>query len=386
MNERPEADLPSIPGIQLSAAQARELAATHGTPVLLLAPAVIRERYRNIAAALPGVAIHYALKALAHPAVVTALAAEGCDFDLCSNGEVDLVRAAGVDPARCLHTHPIKRRSDIDHTLAYGCRTFVYDNASEIDKFAAYAGDCELLLRLSFRSRDAVVDLSYKFGAAPDAALDLLRRARDAGLRVRGLCFHAGSQNSYPYKYLDAIAFCRQLFNLAALEDIHLDTLDIGGGFPVAYQEQVMPIADFCAPIAAELARHFPDTRLIAEPGRYIAAPAAALITAVQGRSLRGGVMWYYLDDGLYGCYSGKVYDHADYPLLPLQPTEGRNRHLSVVAGPTCDSIDVVYDGIVLPELAVGELLAGPMMGAYTHASASTFNSLPRPPVVVLED
>ena len=375
-----------ISGINLSRDDLAALAHAHGSPLLVLSSQVVREQYRAIAAALPRVEIHYALKCLSHPALIAALDDEGASFDVCSNGEIDLVRAAGIAPERCLHSHPIKRPGDIDHSLDYGCRTLVFDNLDELDKLAPYAGQLRLLLRLSFRSRDAMVDLSYKFGAAPDAALDLLRAARDRGLEVAGLCFHAGSQNTYPFKYLDAIAFCRQLFNLAALEDIHLDTLDIGGGFPVAYQESVMPIAEFCAPIAAELDRLFPDTRLIAEPGRFIAAPAAALLCSVMGKSLRHGVMWYYLDEGVYGCYSGTVYDHAAYNIAPLLDAERGPARLSVIAGPTCDSFDVIYDGVLLPELAVGDLLVSPTMGAYTTASASTFNLFPKAQVVVVDD
>jgi ornithine decarboxylase len=334
---------------------------------------------------LPGVELHYALKPLPHPDVVAALADEGASFDLATNGEVDVVRAAGIAPERCIHTHPIKRDGDISHALAYGCTTFVVDNPYELDKFLPYRDQAEILVRISFRSSDAVVDLSYKFGIAPDQALDLITKARDMGIKVRGLCFHVGSQSAMSYKHVEAIGFCRQLFNLAALEGIELDTLDIGGGFPVPYTEPVMPIDDFCRPIVAALERDFSGTRILAEPGRFISAPSMTLVSSVMGKSERGGTMWYYLDDGLYGSYSGKLYDHCNYQIIPLKLLEGEEpdeRRPSVIAGPTCDSIDVIYEGQMLPELECGDLLVSPMMGAYTWATATEFNFFPKTKIV----
>jgi ornithine decarboxylase len=368
-------------------ARIRALVAEHGAPLLLLSTSIIRQQYRQLQQALPGVQLHYALKPLPHPAVVSALAQEGSYFDLATNGEVDVVRDCGVQPARTVHTHPIKRDSDIRHALAYGCNTFVFDNPYELPKFLPYKDQVELLMRLSFRSKDAVVDLSLKFGVQPTEALELLRKAVGLGLKVRGLSFHVGSQTLNAFKYLEAIGFCRQLFNLAALDGVILDTLDIGGGYPVSYTEPVMPISYYCHPIASELERQFPNTRLMAEPGRFICASAMTLISSVMGKAERQGRMWYYLDEGLYGSYSGKLYDHADYPFMPLSRLEGKTlpQQLSVVAGPTCDSIDVIYDNIMLPDLDCGELVVSPMMGAYTWASATEFNFFPKTKIVVID-
>jgi ornithine decarboxylase len=156
--------------------------------------------------------------------------------------------------------------------------------------------------------------------------------------------------------------------------------LDIGGGFPVDYVAPVMPIEEFCAPIRASLAAVPPGVRVIAEPGRYIAAPAGTCVASVMGRARRDGRWWYYLDDGLYGSYSGQLYDHARYPVDSLRQDGPRSP--SVLAGPTCDSIDVVAEDLPLPELEAGDLIVGRMMGAYTWASATDFNFFPRARVV----
>ena len=163
-----------------------------------------------------------------------------------------------------------------------------------------------------------------------------------------------------------------------------LDVLDIGGGFPVAYNDDVMPIDEFCAPIREALAKLPSHVRVIAEPGRFIAAPAAIAVSSVMGKAKRDGRWWYYLDDGVYGSYSGQMYDHAKYPVSALR--QDGELQPSVLAGPTCDSIDVIDDNIMLPELEVGDLIVGRMMGAYTWASATDFNFFKRAKVVVMNE
>ena len=128
--------------------------------------------------------------------------------------------------------------------------------------------------------------------------------------------------------------------------------------------------------------------RVIAEPGRFIAGPAAIGVASVMGRAEREGLWWYYLDDGVYNSYSGRIYDHARYPIrtLKLSPTEPGPTRPSVLAGPTCDSIDVIEENIELPELEIGDLVVGEVMGAYTAATATEFNSLPKSKIVVLNE
>jgi ornithine decarboxylase len=356
----------------------------HGSPLLLVDCDVVRRQYRALRAALPGVDLHYALKPLPEPAVVEVLHEEGAWFDLATTGEVVLAGEAGVPASRCIHTHPIKRDQDIRAALDFGIRTFVADNPDELDKLVPYADRVELLLRISFRSPAAVVDLSRKFGCSPGKAAELIDLAGTLGLRVSGLSFHVGSQSRRPDAQLRAIAAC------AALLRDHLGrglegplTLDIGGGFPIDYLEPAQPIDEFCAPIRRALADLPAGIRIIAEPGRFICGPAGTLLTTVMGRAQRDGRWWYYLDDGLYGSFSGQLYDHARYPVAPLRPGAGPREH-SVLAGPTCDSIDVIAEDIELPLLRAGDILVGRQMGAYTTASATDFNFFPRARTVVV--
>ncbi len=352
------------------------LVARHGSPLLLIDCDVVRARYRRLAAALPGVDLHYALKPLPDAAVVTALKDIGGFFDLASSGEVDLVRSVGVNPERCIHSHPIKRDADIRDALRFGVRTFVADNADELGKFVRHRKRARVLLRLAFSAADALCDLSSKFGCTAEEVPELLALARKLGVEVAGLSFHVGSQTPTPAMHVQAVRTCAALIVAARAAGHALSVLDIGGGFPADYLAPAMPIEEFCAPIRVALAALPAGLRVIAEPGRYLVAEAGTCVTTVIGRSLREGRWWFYLDEGVYGCFNGQLYDHACYPVAALR-SEGQLVP-AVLAGPTCDGIDVIRENLELPLLEIGDLVVGRQMGAYTSCSASDFNFIPR--------
>src|SRR5271155_6229709 len=214
----------------------QHLVARYGSPLLVIDTERVRQQYRRLAAALPGVDLHYALKPLPHSSLITTLDAEGACFDLATNGEVELVRRLGVDPKRCIHTHPIKRDSDIRTALNFGVTHFVVDNEDELRKFVRYRNRATLLIRLAFRS-DALVDLSRKFGCEPQALPALLALAAELRINIVGLSFHAGSQAANPQMHVRAIEVCGDLMRRArergdAAGGHELSLLDIGGGFP----------------------------------------------------------------------------------------------------------------------------------------------------------
>ncbi|MGC4029827.1 MAG: type III PLP-dependent enzyme [Steroidobacteraceae bacterium] len=366
-------------------AQIRRLVERFGSPLLIIDCQRVRAQYRRLQRALPGVDLHYALKPLPHAAVVRTIAAMGGWLDLATTGEVQLASRLGIDPARCIHSHPIKRGKDIRNALAAGVTLMVADNPDEVRKFRAFRGEAELLLRVSFRSPGAVSDLSRKFGCDPEHALELARLAARLGIRVRGFSFHVGSQAPNALKHVEAVEACARLLAAARREKLgRYDILDIGGGFPIDYAKRVPDIGRFCAPIRAALTALPKSVRVIAEPGRYIAGPAAICVATVMGRAERAGLWWYYLDDGVYGSYSGQLYDHANYPIESLR--QGGELRASVLAGPTCDSIDVIAENILLPRLKAGDLIVGRNMGAYTWATASEFNFFPKPTVVSVNE
>lgn len=365
---------------------ARALVKEHGSPLLVLDCDRVRAHYRRLGGALPGVDLHYAMKALSHPAVIATLNDEGTFFDVSTTGEIALLGALAVSAERLVHTHPIKRDRDIREALDYGCRTFVVDNADEMVKFAGYRDRVSLLLRVGFRSPDAVVDLAKKFGCAPDDAFPLLERAHELELRVCGLSFHVGSQCASPQGHVDAVEACGVLMDKVTIAGLPaISILDIGGGFPASYRAGAISIEQFCAPIQEALSRVAKGVRIIAEPGRYLAACAMDGIATVIGKARRGGSFWYYVDDGVYGSHSGRIYDGAAYPLAAVTESTGV-LHPSVFAGPTCDSVDIIAEGLLLPELQIGDLVVAGSMGAYTVASASEFNSIPKTKILVTNE
>ncbi|ROQ29816.1 type III PLP-dependent enzyme [Gallaecimonas pentaromativorans] len=361
------------------------LARRYGAPFLMLDCDIVRHQYQALKAALPGVELHFALKPLPHPAVVSTLLAEGACFDLATTGEVELVRDLGVPADKTIHTHPIKRDRDIRDALEYGCKVFVVDNINELEKFIPYRDEAELLVRLSFRNPNAVSDLSKKFGCSEEGAYAIVTRAAELGITIRGLSFHVGSQTLDADKYVHAINRCNAVIRGVAERGLPvLKVLDIGGGFPVSYDDNTVDIDSFCAPIRSALAELPAAVAVIAEPGRFIVAPAMTSVASVMGQAERDGETWYYLDDGIYGSFSGILFDHGHYPVDALY-WQGE-RFPSVLAGPTCDSIDVIAEKIMLPKLNNGDLIVGRMMGAYTSATATEFNFFRKAQIIVLNE
>lgn len=370
----------------LSFDAAKTLAAIHGTPLLVVSRSQLERNYLAMRAAMPQVELFYAAKANPDQAILRTLCDLGCSIDVCSFGEAQAALQAGFTPERMLHTHPCKQESNLARCHALGLRLFVYDCYRELDKIEPYAGDIGLLLRLAMSNSASLIDLSAKFGAAPEEGLGLLQAARARGLDVKGLSFHVGSQCTSPDGFLWAFEKARRVWDEAADAGIPLEILDIGGGFPAPYRSDVLTLDEFCDALQAGLDRWFGDVpaRIIAEPGRGLCADASTLVTRVIGTNIRRGVRWYYIDDGLYGSFSGKVFDHADFPLIAENAAD-RPTYPCVVAGPTCDSGDVVTVDQELPELEIGDLLMVPTMGAYSSASACPFNGLPVADTVAID-
>ena len=376
----------------------------HGSPLFLLDVDRVTTQLLALRRELPQAQIHFATKSLPHPAVIRAVDAFGASFEVASRGEIDLLEREGVAIGRCLHTHPVKTVADITGSYLRGIRTFVVDSHAEIVKFKGLPPDVSVLVRLSFPNPAVRCDLSSKFGVAPEHAGALVEHCLREGLRVAGFTFHVGSQTVSAEPWVRAIR--RTLALMRRLEhahDVRFDTLDIGGGFPVGYDEPVPDIAEIARGIRSALATAPSRYRVIVEPGRFLSAPAMTLATRVVGTTERTDGAWAYLDDGVYGAFSN-IPSEATHPLVfaaaeldPQQagePEPDRDRALRrlrerahepvTLGGPTCDSLDVIARGLPLPPLRTGDVLVSPMMGAYTAATATGFNGFPPTPIVVL--
>lgn len=357
------------------------LSLVESTPALVFDPAVCRAQWALLSEALPGVDLFYAVKSNPHAELLTTLASMGAQFDVASAAEIRMLESAGVSANRMIHTHPIKTDAEIERAVQSGVTTFVVDNVDELWKLIPHRHAIRVMLRLSFIAPDAPIDLSKKFGAMPKDALSILDVANDSGIRVDGLCFHVGSQAGSASTHADALAHCLLLCEAINAEGLPpIQRIDIGGGFPAHYLNDPVCMDEFCAPIREVLQTVPEGIQIMAEPGRVISAPTMALVCKVVGRARRGDSWWFYLDDGVYGAQSGRLFDGMQYRMTVF--TSAEEMSPCVFAGPTCDSIDELGRFPEFPVLNMNDVVVMHEMGAYTLASATQFNGIAPPKVV----
>jgi len=361
------------------------LAREHSTPLLVVDHAVLRRNYVEFRNRLPRVQVYFAVKANPDPAIVRTFYEAGASFDVASMPEFMLVHQYIKDLPpkerqdfiwdKIIYANPIKANETLVELDPYK-PLVIYDNVEEINKIRKYAPHAGLVLRLKVPNTGAMVELSSKFGAAPGEAVDLIRAAHDAGLAVEGLSFHVGSQTTNFENYVQALNLSAGVFREATLRGFDkLKLLDIGGGFPAPYDRTVRPFRELARMLNSEFKRLFPpEIEILAEPGRFLVATAATLVVKVIGKAHRDGKPCYYVDDGVYGTYSGILFDHCPYHVKALKKGP---KQISSVFGPTCDALDAISLAEELPELRLGDLLYSENIGAYSNASATSFNGFP---------
>lgn len=370
----------------LTESELHELAGRYPTPFLVASVDAMEDNYELLRREMPRVGIYYAIKANPTTAFIRRLNERGACFDVASDGEIRMLAGMGIPGSRMIYANPVKDRRGLTAAKECGVRRFTFDDATEIGKIAAYVPGADVLVRIRVRNNKAVVDLNTKFGAAPEEALPLLEQAREAGLNPIGICFHVGSQSLSTASYEEALLLCRGLFDEAKERGLTLTDLDIGGGFPVPSVSGPEPdLVHMCNRIEQVTERLFPETKVWAEPGRFLCGTAVNLVTSVIGTKERNGSMWYILDDGVYGAFSGMIYDHwqGEYPLKFY----GRGpRERASFVGPSCDGIDVLYRDVMAPPLSIGDPVLTLAIGAYSWVSASHFNGFLIAPTIVYEE
>lgn len=342
----------------------------HPSPVMLIRRNLLKKQFERFRNHLPEVMPYYAIKANPHPEIIKTFAKLGACFDVASANEMNLVLSLGVAPTKIIFANTIKSVPDLQTAYKRRVRLMTFDNEPELYKIAKHAPSARVIVRIKVENVGSIVELSLKFGADPEHAVFLLRKAKGLGLHPEGVGFHVGSQCSNVENYLHALEIAAGIFKEAKTEGLNLTTLDIGGGFPIRHSEDDKHI-DFetmARKIRSEMKRLFDKkTKFIAEPGRFFVGPAGILVTQVIGRTFRNNKNYYYLNDGLYGDFSGIVFDHCKYELKTLRRGQ---KFLSTVAGPTCDSFDTISLSEELPELEVGSVVYVKNIGAYSSASA----------------
>lgn len=368
---------------RLNKEETEALAQEYGTPLLVLSLEQIEKNYRLLRTHLPRVKVFYAIKANPHRRILELMRDLGSNFDVASDGEIMELSSLGVDGSRMIYANPMKTVNGLRACRNAGVGKMTFDSAGEIDKMARECPGATVLLRIRIDNSSAHVDLNKKFGAAREQALELLLKARDAGLDAAGIAFHVGSQTTSADPYLYALDIAREIFEEAAAAGMQLRIMDIGGGFPVPEPKVRFNLQEMLNQINARLDEDFPGVEIWAEPGRFICGTAVNLITSVIGVTERGGQPWYFLDEGLYGTFSGVLFDQWDFKLISFKEGE---QVAATFAGPSCDSLDIMFRGKMTVRQEEGDLILVPICGAYTSASATTFNGFSKANFVVWED
>ncbi len=362
-----------------------ELAKKHGTPLFIISRSKLKQCVTRMQTLLPRVNPYYAIKANPHDQILKCFAREmKIGFDVASQGEMDRVLKWGADPQKVIFANTVKTPSALKYAQAHGIERMTFDSESELEKIAQYAPGAKVIVRIKVPNIGSVVELSIKFGAEPSDAIPLMIKAIQLGLEPIGVSFHVGSQCTRVENYLDALEIASIIFRDAKLKQIHLSLLDIGGGFPITHFDHEEDYFARMGPVInRELERLFdPGIEIISEPGRALVGPACILIMSVIGQSIRNEKSWYYLDDGVYGDLSGQIFDHCKYQFKVLKKGE---THPSALAGPTCDSLDVLSMSEELPILQMGDLVYVENIGAYSNASGTQFNYIESAKIKVLD-
>ncbi|MBI3953776.1 MAG: type III PLP-dependent enzyme [Chloroflexi bacterium] len=353
-------------------------AAALETPVLILDRRLVRQAARALLQALPGIELLYAVKANPHPAVLRALAQEGCGFEVSSVKELEAVLALGVPAQRLISSNPIKPVDFLRRSRDAGLRTFAFDSRGEVDKLAQHAAGSRVYLRLVVDNTGSEWPLSKKYGVNASEALELFTYAKGRGLEPYGLTFHVGSQCLNKDNWANALYLAGELFTVLARHGIGLSMLSLGGGMPVRHTKPVPSFAEIGEVVARAVAEALPPgLRLTMEPGRALVGEAATLVTTVIGKAARGPEEWLYTDVGVFNGLMETV-GGLKYELRTERSGPPRTY---TVAGPSCDSFDMMFQGITLPEVEAGDRLYIMNAGAYTTAYASSFNGFGPPRV-----
>ena len=367
----------------------KRIAEKHGTPVFIVDHEKIRKNYREFTESLPRVQAYYAVKANSLPEIVKTLYKMGSSFDVASFPEFMIVYENIKNlPAKkrqdfiwdkIIYANTIKQIETL-HKLDQFKPLVTYDNIAELRKIKTHCPHAGLCLRISVPNTGSMVELSSKFGAHPGEAVDLILESFKAGLVVEGISFHVGSQCNNFENYMQALQLSANIFKEAESRGHKIKILDIGGGFPVRYNNKAKSFKILAKKLNTEIARLFPkDIEILAEPGRFMIANAATLVAKVIGKAIRDGKVCYYIDDGIYHTFSGVLFDHCTYPIKAFKDGE---KKVSAVFGPTCDALDTISIAEELPELEIGDLVYAGNIGAYSHASSTCFNGFPPAKVI----
>ncbi|HUA52296.1 MAG TPA: type III PLP-dependent enzyme [Candidatus Sulfotelmatobacter sp.] len=354
------------------------------TPCLVVDLDVIADSYQKLCKLLPLAQVFYAVKANPAPEIVAMLKRLGSSFDTASRGEIDLVLDQGATVDKISFGNTIKKERDIAYAYDRGVRLFAFDSEVELKKLAAAAPGSRVFCRILMECGGAEWPLSRKFGCSPEMATALLRQARDLGLDPYGLSFHVGSQQTDLNSWDVAVGRAARMFSALQALDIELRMINIGGGFPAQYRSAVSPVDAYAGAVMTAVSTHFGNKlpEIIIEPGRSLVGDAGVIqseVVLISKKDYKDKRRWVYLDIGKFGGLAETMGESIKYAITT--PRDGAPTGPVVLAGPTCDSADILYEktSYRLPmDLQVGDKVEIQSTGAYTSSYCSVnFNGFP---------
>ncbi|GKS70136.1 ornithine decarboxylase [Nitrosomonas sp. PY1] len=358
-----------------------ELKKGYQKPFLLVDSSIIRNKAQRFKAAMPRVHPHYAVKANPDRRVLKILIEEGAGFEIASIAELDLLLELGVLAQEIFYSNPMKSRAYLEYAAAKGVEWFVIDSVEELRKIVSVKADAKMYLRIDTPNIGSDWPLAGKFGTHLGDIHEIIQEASKLRADLVGVTFHVGSQCRNPQNWRVGIERAKKVFDDMKTMGLKPRLLNIGGGYPVRHTKPI-PSIEAIADVINEAIADLPDgIRIMAEPGRYLVSDSAYFICRIVGTATRNGKKWMYWDAGMFGGVI-EITEGLRYEIIT---DRSGNPIPWSVAGPTCDSVDVLVHDMMLPsDMQEGDFIYIPNAGAYTTAYASNFNGFPLPDVKVI--
>jgi len=355
-------------------------AAGYSEPLLVMSEQRLRNNVRRFMQAMPRVRPHYAVKANSNPAILEIFRQEGTCFEIASSAELDALLALGVPAEEVFYSNPIKSPTAVKYAAAKGVRWYSVDSTEELEKIAAIAPQAKLYIRIEVSNEGSSWPLAGKFGASRAGIAAIIATALQYQLNLCGVTFHVGSQCTNINNWLEGIRSAKTIFEQMIAKGFTPELLNLGGGYPVQLTPADPTIEDIAAAINDELESLPESIQVMAEPGRYFVGSAGCLVSQVVGVATRDQSRWLYLDTGFYG---GLMELEQGFALTLVSQRTGA-AELWSLAGPTCDSIDVLGKHYLPATMQAEDLVFIPNMGAYSASCACDFNGFPVPKMLLV--
>lgn len=354
------------------------------TPFLLIDKDKVREKTTMIGRNIKNAKVFYAVKANPDIEILRFLNGLNLGFEIASEGELEILSSIGVEPSRIISSNPVKSLKFLKIAASYQVNHFSFDSMDEVDKIAKFIPDCNVYIRLSVPNEGSEWPLSKKFGVEIDDAVSLLSYAQDRGLNPVGITFHVGSQCTNIYNWNIALDKAKTLWDISRKKGMKLRLLNIGGGYPIKYTKNVVSIEAIEKNVNKLIFERFPeDIEIHIEPGRAVVGDAGIFVSTVIGKAVRGDEDWVYIDVGVFNGLMESV-GGIKYSYIVEGYKQARSRKQWTIAGPSCDSFDVIDKNVSLPEPQVGNLMLILSSGAYTVSYASEFNGFSIPKTILI--